>query len=42
MKAFVAACVAIVGISIGAWYALDEIDFSAAEVQSLPGTVRLD
>jgi hypothetical protein len=42
MKAFLTACVAIVAISIGAWYALDAVGFTAAERQSQPQTVRLD
>jgi hypothetical protein len=42
MKAFFAACVALVAISVVAWYALDTAGFTAAEQQSQPQTVRLD
>jgi hypothetical protein len=42
MKAFIGACVAMVVIAVGAWYALDRVGFTAAETQALPETVRLD
>lgn len=41
MKAFVLACVAMVGLSLGAYYALGEIGFST-EAQTSGPDVRLD
>lgn len=40
MKAFVTACIALVGITIGANFILNEIGFSASETTSSPA-VRL-
>lgn len=42
MKSFAAACVATVLIAVGAYVALDEAGFSAAEQMSHSETVRLD
>lgn len=41
MKAFLVACVAVVGIAIVAYYGLNAIGFSAADSAS-SGSVRLD
>lgn len=41
MKAFVFACIALVGLSIGAYYALGEMGFTTESQTSSPG-VRLD
>ncbi|MEL6264307.1 MAG: hypothetical protein AAFR52_01455 [Pseudomonadota bacterium] len=42
MKAFLLAVVMTVAISIVAWYGLTQAGFSAEEVYSKPGSVRLD
>lgn len=42
MKSFLAACVAIAVIAIGAHFALDRAGFSSAEMTTDHATVRLD
>ncbi|MEM7499207.1 MAG: hypothetical protein AAF371_14595 [Pseudomonadota bacterium] len=42
MNAFLAAVVAAAVISVGAWYTLNEIGFSSAQVYQNEDSVRLD
>ncbi|SDX84560.1 hypothetical protein [Citreimonas salinaria] len=42
MKAMMTGFAASALIAVGAWYTLNQIGFSSAEVYSSPGSVRLD